>query len=270
MVERSHNEESHDFLFHFSSIKIVSDDVLVAAPMGKGVFMKRKEGEWEGLCGGLPDGAHVNRLIVQDARLFACTNKGLFEYDHGNGLWHDSELAVGCYQYKEIGGRAWAATPYGLWSKQSASWHKMAYSHAMVYDFQLFPEFVVLAVDFGLAIYDRLVGSWAEFSVGQAVTGLGLYQGHILGVTEDGALLHGNKQGKFEQIRFANLFLFSIVTKGPEVYVCSDRGLFRIGYIRNRITLLSVRLGYPVTDIDCSSDSLYMATLFQGIQTMER
>ncbi|TXK85684.1 hypothetical protein [Paenibacillus sp. N3.4] len=270
MQQRSPKDGTDDFLFHFSSIKIFNHETLVAAPMGKGVFFKQKEGDWEGLLSGLPEGIHVNRLIVQDAHLFACANKGLFEFDMNQQLWHDTELALGCYQYKEVNGQEWAGTPYGLWCKSSTGWQKTAYSHAMVYDFLCYPAYMILALDSGLAVYDRLMGSWMDFTLEQAVTGLAVYRGHILGVTEDGALLQGDKKGGFELIRFPHLFLFSLVTKGAEVFVCSDRGLYRISYIRNQITLISVKLGYPVTDIDCNSDSLYMATLFQGIQMMER
>ncbi|MEW9697806.1 hypothetical protein [Paenibacillus sp. SI8] len=270
MLQRSPKDDKGDFLFHFSSIKILNDETLVAAPMGTGVFFKHKEGDWEGLRHGLPDGVHVNRLIVQDTQLFACTNKGLFKFDLGSEQWRDTDLAIGCYQYKEQGGLSWAATSYGLWSRASGDWQKVAYSHAKVYDFLLYPQYLILAFESGLAIYDRLMSEWINYPLEQAVTGLAVYQGHILGVTEDGALLHGDKKGGFEQIRFPQLFLFSIVTKDSEVFVCSDRGLFRISYIQNRVTLLSVRLGCPVTDIDCNAESLYMATLFQGIQMMER
>ncbi|NEW05478.1 hypothetical protein GK047_05525 [Paenibacillus sp. SYP-B3998] len=270
MLPRSPKDDTDDFLFHFSSIKIFKEETLVAAPMGKGVFFKHKEGDWEGLRHGLPDGVHVNRLIVSEGVLFTCTNKGLFEFDSVSEQWCDTELAIGCYQYKEVNGRPWAATSYGLWSRTSNGWQKMAYSHAMVYDFLFYPEYMILALDFGIAVYDRLMDAWMDFSFAQAVTGLAVYQGHILGITEDGALLQGDKKGGFEQIRFPHLFLFSLVTKGPDVFVCSDHGLYRISYIQNRITLLSVRLGCPVTDIDCNADCLYMATLFQGIQRMER
>ncbi|MBD0379359.1 hypothetical protein [Paenibacillus sedimenti] len=269
MLQRSPKDDTGDFLFHFSSIKIYNEHTLVAAPMGSGVYVRHKEGDWEGLRQGMPEDVHVNRLIIQTGKLFACTNKGLFEFDMICELWRDTGLVIGCYQLREAGGQLWAATPYGLWSRTGTGWHKIAYSHVRVYDFLFYPEFIILALEFGIAVYDRLVGVWMEFPFNEAVTGLAVFEGHILGVTENGTLLHGDKQGGFEQIRFPHLFLFSIVTKGSEVYACSDRGLFRISCIRDQITLISVRLGCPVTDIDCNADNLYMATLFQGIQRLE-
>ncbi|GGA01932.1 hypothetical protein GCM10008018_55170 [Paenibacillus marchantiophytorum] len=273
MLQRSQKDDKNDndnFLFHFSSIKILKNETLVAAPLGSGVFLKHKDGDWQGVRHGLPEGVHVNRLIVQESQLFACANKGLFKFDLESERWHDTELAIGCYQYKDYFGVSWAATPYGLWSRSHHGWQKAAYTHVKVYDFLMYPQYFILAIESGVAIYDRLINEWMDFPIGQGVTGLAIYQGHILGVTEDGALLHGDKKGGFEQIRFPHLFLFSIVTKGTEVFVCTDRGLYRVGYIRNQVTLISVRLGCPVTDIDCNAESLYMATLFQGIQRMER
>lgn len=268
MLEGSHNNSQDLFLFHFSSIKVYQEDSLVAAHMGKGVLIKHQEGEWEKISEGLPDDTHVNRLHVKDNHLFACTNKGLFELQ--NDQWQETGLAISCYQYKNIAGYQLAATPYGLWSKSMGVWQNIAYPKSIVYDFLYMSQFIILALDYGLAMYDRFTGTWAEFPIGKAITGLAVYQGHVLGITEHGKLLQGNKQGAFEEVSFDNMFLFSIVTKGSEVYVCSDRGLFRINYIRNRITLMSVRLGCAVTDIDCDGSNMYMATLFEGIQTIDR
>ena len=91
-------------------------------------------------------------------------------------------------------------------------------------------------------------------------------EGHLIGVSDRGELMIGDKKGRFDRIRFSKQFIFSIVAKGKDIYVCTDKGLFQLAYIRNQVTLLSVKLGIPVTDVDLQGDSLYMATLFQGIQ----
>jgi len=267
MPQRSSRDSFTDFLLHFSSVKIWNNGLLVAAPMGQGIYMKREHQDWESLPGGLPEGVHVNRLNVERGRLFACTNLGLFEFDEQVDSWRDTGLALSSFHVKATAGTLWAATQYGLWAAQTAKgWLKIACSTQFVYDFLHIPEYLILALEDGIKVYDRLTGGWMNFGMQQAVIGLAMYQGHFLGITEKGALLCSNQKGSFEQIRFPHLFLFSLVTKGQEVYACTDRGLYRISKIGGRITLLSVRLGCPVTDIDCSADMLYMATLFQGIQ----
>ncbi|XEC95455.1 hypothetical protein AB6A23_02445 [Paenibacillus tarimensis] len=266
----SNNDGIHErndwFQFHFSSIRVFGEQQLIAAPMGQGVLRKYKTGEWEDVNRGLPEGTHVNRLYVEDERLLACTNNGLFRFQEDE--WEPSALAVGCYQYKQIGRMSLAATQYGLWSGIKEQWSKTAYTHAIVYDLLYLPQFIVLALDRGIAIYDRLADAWMDYTWGKAVTSLAVYDGRILGVTEKGELLAGDKKGGFERIQFDNVFLFSVVTKGNHVFICSDRGLYRLTCICGNLSLVSVQLGTPVTDLDMDGDRLYMTTLFQGVQTI--
>ncbi|MBP1992449.1 hypothetical protein [Paenibacillus eucommiae] len=267
MLNNPKNEPTR-YLFHFSSIKICEDASLVAAPLGRGILRKQKEShEWENLSRGLPNNTHVNRLQVCGNQLYACTNNGLFKY--GTNEWLETELAITCYQYKELEGNCFATTQYGLWCRTLGEWKKTAYSNTIVYDFLYLPHFVILALAQGLAIYDRYMDSWMEFPMESAITSLAVYQGHILGITDKGDLLKGDKKGGFEIIHFEDHFLFSIIAKGNEVYVCSERGLYRLSYFRGDITLVSIKLGYPITDIDSDGDNLYLATLFQGIQVLD-
>ncbi|WP_051237051.1 hypothetical protein [Paenibacillus pinihumi] len=252
------------YLFHFSSVKVFGEDALIAAPMGQGVMRKYKSGNWESVDAGLPPETHVNRLYVQDEHLFACTNNGLFYFFEEQ--WEPSTLSIGCYQYRQIGKTSLAATQYGLWSGMRDHWHNLAYPNSIVYDFLYLPQFIVLGMEQGIAIYDRLADSWMDLKLGAAVTSLAVFNGRIIGVTDKGDFVQGNGRGGFETFKFSNMFLFSVVTKGKNVFLCCDRGLYRLTVIHNRISLISVKLGCPVTDIDADADSLYLATLFQGVQ----
>jgi len=267
VIDDSHTMQNW-FLFHFSSIKIYQEHTLFAAIMGKGIVRKHLLGDWENICEGLPLDIHINRLHIRYEHIFACTNKGLFRF--ANECWNETELTFSCYQYKDTGAHGMAATSYGLWYKDSGCWKKAAYSHNVVYDFLYFPQYIILALDCGIAVYDRYVSKWAEFQLDTAVTSLAIYEGHVIGTTEHGELLYGDKKGSFEKVRFENMFLFSVIRKNREVFACTDRGLYKLTYIQGRITLFAIKLGFPVTDIDANNDSLYLATLFEGVHKMER
>ncbi|RXZ80540.1 hypothetical protein EBB07_18495 [Paenibacillaceae bacterium] len=254
------------FQFHFSSVKVMGEDDVIAAPMGQGVLRKHKSEEWKKLCDGLPEGTHVNRLHMSGEELLACTNNGLFRLQDQH--WQESELAIGCYQYKQVGRLSLAATQYGLWSSIGGAWSKTAYAESVVYDFLYLPHFIVLALDKGIAIYDRFTDSWMDYSFDSAVTSLAVYKGHVLAVTEYGHLLHSNKKGGFESVHFDNMFLFSIVSKPNGIFLCSNRGLYRLNMMNGSVSLISVKLGCPVTDMDSDGESFYLATLFEGVQTM--
>jgi hypothetical protein len=109
---------------------------------------------------------------------------------------------------------------------------------------------------------------WAHFELQTGVTSLAVFRGHVVGSGDKGELLIGDKKGKFNRIRFGKTVIFSVLSKGNDIFVCTDRGLFKLGYICNQVTLLSVKLGCPVTDVDVSGDNLILATLFEGIQTI--
>ena len=170
--------------------------------------------------------------------------------------------------FAKLAGPAMRLTEYGLWSKAGARWEKAACSDKRVYDFINLPQYLIIAHESGISLYDRFMDDWANFELEASVTSLAVYRGHLIGASDKGELLIGDKKGRFDRIRFGKPFIFSVRAKGNEVYVCTDRGLFQLAYILNQVTLLSVRLGYPVTDVDLQGDCLHMATLFQGIQTI--
>jgi len=255
--------------FHFSSVKKLSDDELAAAPLGKGiVYKKGSADEWVEISDGLTDQIHINRLQAYEERLYACSNKGLYACREGE--WSPEGLALGCYQYKQFGKIGMAATVCGLWYSEDGEWRMMMRSDATVYDFLYLPQYVALGTHEGVSLLDRLTLSWIECKLDTAVTCLAVHRGTLIGATEHGELLVGNRRGGFDRYRMANSFIFSIVTRGQEVFACTDRGLYRVDSIGGRISLMALKIGCQVTDVDADDQHFYMATLFEGIQCMAR
>jgi hypothetical protein len=256
-------------VFHFSSVKRFSSEAIVAAPLGQGIVHKTEmSNEWIEINQGLPDQTHINRLQVYDDELYACSNKGLFHCCDGE--WHSTELAVGCYQYKEFGEVGLAGTSCGLWYTEGTEWHLMMRSDVIVYDFLYLPQYVVLGTNEGLAILDRMTSSWMNYRYDSAITSLAVYHGRIIGATEHGDLLVGNQRGGFDRFKMGSTFVFSVVARNNEVFACTDRGLYRVSRIGNRISLMALKIGCQVTDVDCDERYLYIATLFEGVQRLER
>ena|GEM_PF-472001 len=255
-------------LFHFTSVKALDAQTLVAAPMGQGVMRKSGDGAWQSLEAGWPEETHVNRLHLEGGDVYASTNKGLWVFK--DERWELTPLAISCYQYRQIGRLSLAATAYGMWTHTGGEWHRSAYGDSIVYDFLYLPQFIVLALHRGIAIYDRLTDSWMDYAMEEAVTSLAIHEGRVLAVTESGKLLESNRRGGFERIRFDHLFLFSVVMHGRSSYLCSNRGLYRISRLGGRLTIRSVKLGCPVTDVDLVGDSLFMATMFEGVLEVQR
>lgn len=254
-------------LFPFSSIK-AGPDFLYAASVGHGVYAIDASEKWVKLGSGMPDGAAVNRLQLQHDLLHACTSDGLYEWDGSE--WVNDGLTIPCYQFRLIGGTSYAATEYGLWSKGAGGWEKAACSDKRVYDFINLPQYLVIAHESGISLYDRFMDDWAHFELQASVASLAVFRGHLIGTSDKGELLIGDKKGRFNRISFGKPFIFSVLAMGNDIYACTDKGLFRLAYIGQQVTLLSVKLGCPVTDVDMQGDSIYMATLFQGIQTLNR
>jgi len=252
-------------LFPFSSIKAGSD-CLFAASVGHGVYQIDDAGCWGKMDEGLPDLTNVNRLQLQHELLHACTSNGLYEWV--SDKWANDGLTIPCYQFRKIGGTSYVATDDGLWSKTGAKWEQVACEGKRVYDFMNLPQYLIIAHDSGISLYDRFMDDWAHFELEESVTSLTVFRGHLIGTNDKGQLLIGDKKGKFNRISFGKKFMFSVISKGNVIYVCSDRGLYQLAYIHNQVTLLSIKLGYPVTDVDIQGDNLYMATLFQGIQSV--
>ncbi|WP_372632220.1 hypothetical protein [Cohnella sp.] len=255
--------------FHFSSVKRLSDDELVAAPLGKGIVYKKEAAEdWVEISEGLTDQTHINRLQSYEDQLYACSNKGLFLCS--DGTWHSAGLSLGCYHYKQYGQVGLAATVCGLWYTEGEEWRTMMRSDVTVYDFLYLPQYVVLGTNEGVSILDRMTTSWINCKLDTSVTSLAVHRGTIIGATEHGELLAGNRRGRFDRYRMSGAFIFSIVSRGQEIFACTDRGLYRVSSIGGRISLMALKIGCQVTDVDVDDQRYYMATLFEGIQCMAR
>ncbi|THF72973.1 hypothetical protein [Cohnella fermenti] len=255
-------------LFHYSSIAVLNDDTIITAPAGRNVWRANGNGGWDNCAEGLPKNVHVNRLQRYSDFLFACTDRGLYRLSDDQG-WILEEMPINCYQYKETGGLAFAATEHGLWCRTSRGWKNTAFSGNAIYDFLYTPSYVYLAMDWGIAMYDRLTCSWEQFALRSRIVSLGSANGRLLGVTENGELIAGNGRGGFEKIRFDGMFIFKIIQAQKSVYLCTDRGLYRLNELRRQWLVVSVSLGSPVTDVAVQGPNLYAATLSEGVQTIE-
>lgn len=256
-----------ELLFHQTSVKVLEDRTIVTAPAGRGVFRTGQNGEWIALAEGMPPKTHVNRLQSMDGTLYACTDKGMFKLEEE--VWQPMDMPMICYQYKETGHAAFAATSHGLWCKTAKGWKSTAFPHAAVYDFLYTPHYIFLAMDWGIAMYDRLTCTWERFVLNSRITGLAVFDGRLLGVTDRGGWVLGNKKGNFDKVRFPGMYIFNVAMRERSVYVCADRGLYRLNMIGKQPALLSVCIGCPVTDLDIRDDCLYVATLSEGVQTID-
>ncbi len=215
---------------------------------------------------GLPPDIHVNRLCSENGRVYACTDRGLYRLL--DGRWIDLGLPHMCYEYKEQDGRGYAATEMGLWCRTAEGWRCIACSPSPVYDVLLTLPFIFLALPSGIAMYDRLTGTWARFHFPTAVVRLVGDRGALLGIDERGRLIRGDKRGGFERIRYPGFFLFNAVRRGEALYMCADRGLYRLVVLGGQPALVSVSMGCPVTDVDLQENQLHLATLNEGIQSI--
>ncbi|GKU77972.1 hypothetical protein [Paenibacillus sp. L3-i20] len=253
-------------LFPFSSVK-AGPYGLFAASVGYGVYEIDPQFNWEKRDAGLPDTTSIHRLQLHSELLHACTNSGLYEWM--GDAWENEGLTLPCYQYRKTGGASYVATDDGLWIKTGSKWGLLACEGKRIYDFINLPQYMIVGHETGISLYDRFMDDWAHFELERKITSLAVYRGHLIGTSDQGELMVGDKKGKFDRIKFGKKFIFSVTAKGNDIYVCTDQGLFRLAYIANKLILLSVMLGFPVTDVDVQGDELYMATLFQGIQTMK-
>lgn len=250
-------------LFPFSSVK-ASPYGVFAASVGYGVYEIDHALNWDKLSAGLLETTNIYRLQLHQELLHACTNNGLFEWMGDS--WENDGLTLPCYQFSRLGGASYAATDDGLWIRTGSKWRQLSCEGKRVYDFLSLPQYVIAGHDSGISLYDRFMDEWTHFDLKRSVTSLAVFQGHLIGTSDKGELLVGDKNGRFEVIQFGKTFIFSLAAKGGYIYVCTDQGLFRLAFIANKLMLLSVKLGFPVTDVDVQGDQLYMATLFQGVQ----
>lgn len=247
----------------FSSVSS-SNDGMFAATYNEGIYRKRYGGKWEQENQGLPEETVINRLQQIDGRMYACSNKGLFSHDANQ--WYPTDIRTPCYQVMKLGGCIAAATEYGLWCEIGKSWESIAYPNLIVYDLLITPQYYFLGFNKGISLYDRYTDLWAEFQLETPITSLAVYRGYLLGVTSEGELVQGNKKGGFTKIGFGGLSIYYLKSTDTGVYICSNRGLYRLEMIGQRLIIRSLFFGCSVTDMNLSGDSMYIATLNQGLK----
>lgn len=253
-------------LFPFSSVKASSFGVF-AASVGYGVYEIDQNYNWDKLGSGLQDYASIYRLGLHQELLHACTADGLYEW--AGEQWAKDGLSLPCYQYKRIGGACYAATDDGIWIRTGSKWGQLCCEGLKVYDFLNLPQYVIVGHDGGISLYDRFMDEWASFELNRSVTSLAVYRGHLIGASDRGELIVGDKKGRFELIQFGRRFIFSVVVKEGVTYACTDHGLYKLAYIADRLVLFAVETGFPVTDVDLRGNTLYIATLFHGVRTLD-
>ncbi len=258
---------SNWLLQQFTAIHTIENKMLAATLSGE-VFVKEQLDEkWVARQGGLPEGTKINRISSHGDRVFACTGHGMYEY--WDERWHLAGPKLPSYQYRRAGGVSHIGTENGVWYSIGFKWKPFACEGRVIYDFMYLPHCYLFAHDKGISLYDRFVDEWIHYDLSCRITSLAIYHGHIVAVSDTGELYTGTRKGEFQRARFPHLFLFSLKTKGDTVYVCTDRGLYKLAVIASQITLISLNFGLAVTDVDMSGDQLYMATLFDGIQQMD-
>lgn len=291
----SRHRDSSDIL-NFSSIKLMDKHTLVAAPLGKGLVRRTLDSEWEPMMEGLPEGTLINRLQVEHHQLFASTSEGLYVWKDGEWVFHG--LVIDCHQFRIREGGMLAATTCGLWrlplsdseqgqhdgastahspdlpyshSNAQGKWEMIIRTSSVLYDFLFLKKYIVMALGKGLSLYNRYTRQWLDCDFGYAVTSVAASKQHVLGVTDKGELVVVDLNGNCERFKFEDIFVFAIVPSGDQLFVCSDRGLYKIVYWGGATPrLVSVSLGSHVTDMDFDGKNLYMATLFEGVKILEK
>lgn len=262
--------QHHRYCLHFSSVTVGFDQCIFASSLNHGIFRIRESGAWDIIDRGLPKPLTVNRLTIGRDYMYACTNEGLFAYDHDRELWRATGLRLPCYQVSESAGVCWAATADGIWSDASGQWARELMPGSAVYDILYLPQYALVGYSGGVALYDRLAGAWADIPVGSAVGSLAVFRRRVVGASARGGLVIGDARGGFEEYEFDDLMILNLISDGGHVYACTDRGLFQLVSPRGGIQLFPVKTGYMVTDADIVGGRIYMATLFDGIQLLER
>jgi hypothetical protein len=225
---------------------------------------------------GLPEGTLINRLHVERDQLFASTNEGLYMWK--NGEWVFNGLVLDCHQFRIREGGMLAATSCGLWRLDLAeeqghqgNWEMIIRTSSVLYDFLFLRKYIVMALGKGLSLYNRYTRRWLDCDFGYAVTSVATSKNHVLGATDKGELVVVDLDGNCDRFNFDDIFIFAIVPSGDQLYVCTDRGLYKIVYWGGKTpNLVSVSLGSHVTDIDHDGKNLYMATLFEGVKIVEK
>lgn len=251
----------------YNSILVGPDASVYAAIVLKGIVKLSESGKQIWLHKGWPPEAMVNRLQMYNNTLYACTNKGLFLYR--NEEWKATDIQLPCYQIREKAGFGFAATESGLWCGAGHQWKCSAFANKLVCDFISLPHFLIVGLGDGIYFYKRDTFEWGQLYEGHSITSLAVFYNQLIATTNQGEFIVGTGRDHFEALRFGQMYASHLISKGNDVFLCTDKGLFRLGFIDDEIQLLSVKNDCLVADIDIFKNKLYMATYFSGIQTLE-
>lgn len=130
-------------------------------------------------------------------------------------------------------------------------------------------DVIVLGSQGGLSWYDRYTGTWAEIGLAASVTSLAFGRGSLVGSTDRGELLIGDRRGRIDRYTLDGMFVFGVSELSDRTYACTDRGLFEIRRLRARPDQFVVKPGIPVTDVAECEGKLYLSTLSRGVVALE-
>lgn len=248
--------------FRFSTIAMLGG-APAAAAIARGVYWMHPDGSWRMLHEGLPGEALIYRLRVVRQTLFAATSKGLYMLSENK--WLATEIDFPCYDVTDQDGYLMASSARGLLCDMIGKWISVAYPTTSAYQLLVTPEFLFLGFGQGIAMYDCWTGLWEEFPMRTGVSSLAVYRKRLVGATRCGRLIVGDMQGGFNHVRFAGIRIHSLVQRQSDVFVCTDRGLFMLQTLKERLLLRSVYPGCSATDLAFDDSGLWLSTLDRGV-----
>ncbi|CAN7412618.1 hypothetical protein LJR153_002663 [Paenibacillus sp. LjRoot153] len=247
----------------FTTLTASLDGVLYAGTEGHGVVQFSPLRSWESASEGLPAQVHVYRLDWVETQLFASTSHGLYHLEEE--IWQQTSVTDPCYASIGWGDR-FVLTENGLLCGNDDEWLPLAFRGKKTYDLLVTPHFIFLGYEDGVACYDLFTGDWCSMPLHQAVTSLAVFNTKLVGTTERGGLVVGNKNGGFNQHRFEGMFLNRLVTHRGEVYVCANTGLYKLSEIRGNVILHALNAQAEVTDLLIWRDMMVISTRDSGIK----
>lgn len=248
--------------YKFSTLVRSYEGYVYAGTFGQGVLRMSLNGSWHVWSEGLPADLTIYRLQRMGTEIYAATEKGLFILK--NNEWQPAGIEIPCYHIVDSCSR-FAMTGSGLMYSNEGQWLPFAYPKESCYDFLMTPQFLFIALSSGIAYYDLFTGTWDKFAFRHAVTSLAVFHQSLIGVMADGSLVVGNKKGGFITTAFEEMFIYKLSTYQGNVFACSNKGLFKIIMLQDRLVLQSLGIHCAVTDIVFADKHMLIATLHKGI-----
>ncbi|OCT15546.1 hypothetical protein A8709_15840 [Paenibacillus pectinilyticus] len=247
----------------FTTLTASSDGILYAGTEGHGVVQFTPLRSWECASEGLPEGVHVSRLDWVEGQLFASTRLGLYRLE--DDVWQQTSVTDSCYRAIGWGDR-FVLTENGLLCGNNEDWLPLAYRGKKTYDLLVTPHFIFLGYEDGVAFYDLFTGDWCTMPLPEAVTSLAVFNSMLIGTTESGSVVMGNKKGGFLQHRFEGMFINRLVPHRGSVYACADTGLYKLIEFRGSFMMQALNAQAEVTDLLIWRDMMVISTRESGIK----